>query len=62
MSTVHVRGKTSADLDFALRQLKRKVKKAGIMGELKAKRAYTKPGQARRYKRRHAQKREAQAL
>ena len=35
------------DLDYALRQLKRKLRREGLFGELKRRRAYEKPSERR---------------
>jgi small subunit ribosomal protein S21 len=48
-------------LDWALKQFKRKVQKAGILNDLRKRRHYTKPSEARQLKEANARRRQRQA-
>lgn len=48
-------------LDWALKQFKRKVQKAGILNDLRRRRHYTKPSEARQLKEANARRRQRQA-
>jgi small subunit ribosomal protein S21 len=47
------------DLEAALRQLRKKLQKEGVLGELKKRRHYEKPSVKEKNKRREAQRRRA---
>ncbi|HEX6533024.1 MAG TPA: 30S ribosomal protein S21 [Gemmatimonadaceae bacterium] len=47
-------------LDWALKQFKRKVQKAGILNDLRRRRHYTKPSEARQLKEANARRRKRQ--
>lgn len=49
--------KDRANIDFALREFKKKIKKSGIMNELRQRESYMSPSQYKRYRKNEAIKR-----
>lgn len=54
---VEIRLEESDRLDWALKKFKRKVERAGILKDLRRKRHYTKPSEARQLKEANARRR-----
>ena len=57
MSNATVKVRKNEDVNKAIRRFKRKVEASGIMKEIKKKRYYMKPSDAKKYKRKLAAKR-----
>lgn len=60
MAEVHINSRDGKkhrdDVDFALRELKKQIKKSGLMQELRRRESYTPPSKARRVKRNESAK------
>tara|TARA_Y100000593_G_scaffold75830_1_gene139935 strand:+ start:176 stop:379 length:204 start_codon:yes stop_codon:yes gene_type:complete len=57
MANVYVKVRKNEDINRAIRRFKKKYEASGVMREIKKKRYYMKPGEAKRHKRKMAAKR-----
>lgn len=60
MAVIEVKRRQHESIDEALRRFRRKVRKSGLMQQLRARNSYEKPSDIRRRKKRLAERREAE--